>query len=286
MIKLFVLLLFCLLSPLIAVAQDSAVPQNLLFDDADIIVTAEEPKAHEEQASKPNREAADHALDSARKLLSQRPVKLQHKNFQITKKAPLKKNLQTGKTREAPFGLIWGESIADTKNQGVFLTPVEMKDYKNSYSANRLSKKIDFFDHVFVVYGEEDELYRILAYSILMDDDASASKALQAYQTYSALLEKKYGNKKEDFTPATLTKTVKNNQGKEETVTETAPIGNPDFLEQLQNGTAVLFSTYQDNDVAAALSIGVDGDKKSYIVIDYKNLNILKKQENKTLEAL
>jgi hypothetical protein len=219
--------------------------------------------------------------------LNQRPVKLQSKNNKITRKTSFGGNTTAKeKSREAPFGLVWGETILDTKSNGVTLIPVDIKDYKNSYQASHLAKKIDFFDRIFVIYGEGDELYRILAYSKLLDDDASASKVLQAYKTYSALLEKKYGNKEEDFTPAVLTKTVKNDQGKEETITENAPIGNPDFLAQLENGTAVLFSTYHDDEVAAALSIGVDGDKKSYIVIDYKNLKILKKQENKTLEAL
>ena len=109
---------------------------------------------------------------------------------------------------------------------------------------------------------------------------------MKEYNTYSDYLNKKYGNKQEDYTPAVISKTVTNAQGKEETVTENAPIGNPEFLSQLLSGDAVLFSTYYNNDVAAALSIGVDGDKKTYIVIDYKNLETLKKQEAETLDAL
>ena len=100
------------------------------------------------------------------------------------------------------------------------------------------------------------------------------------------LLEKKYGNKQTFFTPATIEKTIINAQKKEEIVKETAPIGNPDFLNQLAGGSAFLYSTYNNTDVAAALSIGVDGEKKSYIVIDYKNLKILQEQENETLDAL
>ena len=69
-------------------------------------------------------------------------------------------------------------------------------------------------------------------------------------------------------------------------VSKEAPIGNPDFLNQLQQGTATLYSTFHNDEVGAALAINVDGNKKSYIVIDYKNLKILKAQENKTLDAL
>ena len=135
-------------------------------------------------------------------------------------------------------------------------------------------------------FGKEDELYRILAYSELIDDNTSASKALKQYYTFSDLLNKKYGNKEEFFTPTTIVKTIKNSQGKEEQIEEKSSIGNPEFLSQLQSGTSVLYSTYYNDEVAVALSIGVDGDEKSYIVIDYKNLNTIKKQETKTLDAL
>ena len=137
-----------------------------------------------------------------------------------------------------------------------------------------------------LVFGKEDKLYRILSYSEFIDDDSSATKSLDIYNKYSALLNKKYGNKQEFFTPATVEKTIKNDKGKEEIIKETAPLGNPSFLDQLANGTAVLYSTYNNKEVAAALSIGVDGNKKSYIVIDYKNLSILKEQEQETLDAL
>ena len=39
-------------------------------------------------------------------------------------------------------------------------------------------------------------------------------------------------------------------------------------MTQLENGTAVLFSTYHNDKIEVTLSISVDGDKKSYIVID------------------
>ena len=119
-----------------------------------------------------------------------------------------------------------------------------------------------------------------------MTDDSSATKTLDVYNKYSALLEKKYGNKQTFFTPAIIEKNIKNSQGRVEVIKETAPLGNPNFLDQLANGTAVLYSTYNNKDVAAALSIGVDGNKKSYIVIDYKNLSILQEQEQETLDAL
>lgn len=285
---LLLFLVSVLLLPGSLFAQDDSLPQNFLFDDADIIVTAPEDPAVQAPSAADKEQAAAAAVSSARSLLDQKPAKLRQKNFPKFKTREISRSLAKDETetKDAPFGLLWGASIADTRNQGVQLSTADMKDYVNSFLATRLPKPIAFFDRVYIVYGKEDELYRVLAYSRLIDDDASASKVLGYYNTYSELLNKKYGNKEQDFTPAMINKTVKNAKGQDEIVQEAAPIGNQDFLAQLQSGDAVLFSTYYNKDVAAALSIGVDGDEKSYIVIDYKNLQILEKQEAKTLDAL
>ncbi len=269
-------------------AQDTSLPANFLFDDSDIIVTAPEEKKEEAPQIDVEKEAQS-AIASARKLLNQKPLKLRQKNFPSIKPRihnPSSPKPKSNNISAAPFGLLWGASMADTRSSGVQLTHAEMKDSINSFLASHLPKPITFFNKIYLVYGKDDELYRILAYSEMLDDDSSASKILSAYNTYSELLSLKYGNKEEDFTPAKINKTIKNAQGKDEVIQEDAPLGNPEFLAQLQAGTAVLFSTYYNNDIAAALSIGVDGDKKSYIVIDYKNLHILKKQEAKMLDAL
>lgn len=282
-----VILFISLASVGVQAQNNDSLPQNFLFDDGDIIVRAAEeqtpkaPKINQKQAE------AD-ALNSARNLLEQKPAKLRQKNFPKIKTKSFTQHSPKSATdiKEAPFGLLWGADIAETRNQGVQLSNTEMKDYVNAFLASKLPKPLSVFERVYIVFGKDDELYRILAYSRLIDDDASASKALQQYNTFSDLLNKKYGNMQQEFTPATISKTIKNAKGQNETVEENAPIGNPEFLEQLMNGTAVLFSTYYNQDVAAALSIGVDGNKKSYIVIDYKNLRILEKQEAKTLDAL
>ena len=287
--KLFLPILLSVLtaSGISSAQNNETLPPNFLFDDSDIIVRVPAEKPDAAQPTK-NKQAETDAINEARHLLNQKPIKLRQKNFPKIKNKTLSQNQSkaVNDAKDAPFGLLWGSSMSDTRNQGVQLSAAEMKDYVNSFLTTRLPKPISLFDRVYTVYGKDDELYRILAYSQLIDDDASASKVLQQYNTFSELLNKKYGNKQEDFTPATISKVIKNAKGQDETIEENAPIGNPNFLEQLMNGTAVLFSTYYNQDVAAALSIGVDGNKKSYIVIDYKNLRILEKQEAKTLDAL
>ncbi|MBE6443786.1 MAG: hypothetical protein E7020_03865 [Alphaproteobacteria bacterium] len=280
------LFIFVLL-PCLCLAEDPSLPQNFLFDDSDIIIKA--PEKTQKVKTETNENDKINAINQAKNLLEKQPTKLQSKNLPKTK---IQKSYQTNtpsyqkKFKEAPFGLLWEASIADTRNQGVQLSATNMKDYTNSFLANHLPKPISFFDKIYLVFGKEDALYRILAYSQLINDDASASIVLKQYDTFSELLNKKYGNKETFFTPTIIVKTIRNAQDKEEKIEEKAPLGNPEFLSQLQAGTSMLYSTYYNDDVAAALSISVDGDKKSYIVIDYKNLNILKKQEAKTLDAL
>ncbi len=285
-------LLFLIIISTPVFAQNNTLPQDFLFDDSDIIITA--PTTSSNTAKKIEYSDSDkaEAISQARKLLGKKPIKLESISIPKTKTSSQKKVVASTSTsdvhvlKEAPFGLIWQSTIADTKNQGVILASVDMKDYSNSFLATRLPKPISFFDRVYVVFGKDDELYRILAYSQFIDDDDSASKALKQYNTFSELLNKKYGNKQEFFTPTIISKTIKNSRGQNETIEEKLPIGNPEFLSQLETGSATLFSTYHNDSVAAALSIGVDGNKKSYIVIDYKNIQILKEQEAQTLDAL
>jgi hypothetical protein len=265
-------------------AQEQTLPQNFLFDDSDIIISVED--SSQKSGNKANKTEIEDAVSSARKLLQQKPSKLRQQNFPTFKSRNITSSPNLTEAKDAPFGLLWGSSITDTRRQGVQLSVVEMKDYLNSFLAARLPKPINFFERIYVVYGKEDKLYRILAYSRLIDDDASASKALSAYKNYSELLNKKYGHQEDNITLATTVKTVKNAQGRDEEIEEQDPIGNPNFLQQLESGDAVIFSTYYNDEVAAALSIGVDGDKKSYIVVDYKNLKVLEEQEAKTLDAL
>lgn len=189
----------------------------------------------------------------------------------------------------APFGLLWKANMATIKNMGIVLTPAEQEDYVNSFIATELRVKTKGFRAIQITFGEEDELWRIIAYGNLINDTPSAAKGLKQYEMYARLLNQKYGNQKDFYTPAT--KTVEKEviiNGRKIMQTEQVPekMGNPDFLSQLQQGTATLYSTFEGNGIGAALALNVDGNGKSYIIIDYKNLNILKERENETLNIL
>lgn len=278
-----------ILSVQVSFAQNNGLDQSFLFDEGDIVVRAQESSSADNNKNNASEEDINSAINQAKNLLNQQPARLpkieipEMKNIQTKK---INATVAPEKLAEAPFGLFWGASQTATENQGVILQRTELKDYENSFLATSLPKPISFFNRVYVVFGKDDKLYRILSYSQFINDDSSAQKTLDEYNKYSQLLNKKYGNKQVFFTPAILEKTIKVGKDKEEIVKEKAPLGNPDFLNQLASGKAVLYSTYHNKDVATALSIGVDGEKKSYIVIDYRNLKIIQEQEAATLDAL
>ena len=267
-----IILCAMLLCGSIALAQTQDTLRRVLLDENVVYV---------------DEDASADAVNSARQLLRERPQTLRKNNFpKLRQKSHADSAKIITRSQAAPFGLVWGSSINETRNQGIILTPIGEKDYVNNFSATKLPKPVSDIDKVDITFGEENKLWRIIAYGKLIEDDASASKVLREYKIYSDILAQKYGNKQEFFTPAKIDVTEKDAKGKEITVQKEAPIGNSNFLSQLQQGTAVLYSTYYNDEVGAALAINVDGNKKSYIVIDYKNLKILKAQQEQTLDAL
>ena len=262
------------------------------------LLISEELKAQEEKekAEAEYRRTLEATKASARGILTTKTKnlkidipKVERRNNQSSAQSDKEVAEATQNLDSAPFGLLWKASIEGTKNLGVILTPIEEKDYANSFSATHLPKNPKGFRDVFLTFGKENELWRIIAYGDFIDDLPNAEKILKEYRMYVRLLTRKYGNHKEFFTPATKTieKTVKvGNKDVIQTEQIPEPIGNPNFLSQLQNGEAELYSTFEGNNIGAALAINVDGSGKSYIIIDYKNIKILKDREEQTLDIL
>ena len=245
------------------------------------------------------RESSDSAKEKASRLLDQKPKIIKIEGAPLEFRAPRQQQPTTvvskpvdttTKYGEAPFGLSWGATYNQTKALGVDLTKVERKDSVNNFIVTKLPKPISDFRRIIVSFGENNSLWRLSAYGKLISDDPAASKALHLYKKYYDLLQRKYGNAQEFFTPkiVTVEKTVKDEYGRDKVEKEkvTRPIGNPDFLAELQSGEAVLYATFEDKDVGAALAVNVDGDGKSYIIIDYTNLQIFREREKEVLDAL
>ena len=243
-------------------------------------------------------ESSNSAMEKASELLKQKPkiIKIEGAPLEFRSSRPkpaavVSKPVETTtEYGEAPFGLSWGATYNQTKALGVELKKVERKDSVNDFIVTKLPKPLADFRQVIVSFGEDNSLWRLSAYGKLIDDNASASKALHLYRKYYSLLERKYGNAKEFFTPKIITveKKVKDEYGRDKIEIEkiSEPIGGPNFLAGLKSGEAVLYATFEDEDVGAALAVNVDGDGKSYIVVDYTNLRIFREREQKTLDAL
>lgn len=280
----------CILTALLCSAAFALHAQESADIYQDLMIS-EEMKLHDKM---------DNASSQARKLLKEKtePVKLnlpeEIEPAQLRKRKPLElKKAAPENLSPAPFGLLWGATIADTDNLGIKLTPVEIKDYINAFSAENLPKPINGFRKVNIIFGIENELWRIIAYGDLLNDDSNASKVMLEYRKYYTLLNKKYGNAKETYIPAVsnLDKNVPTKKTVDiETFSPSLDIptaqNTPNLLQNLQNGTTVIYATFQNNDTGAALAVNVDGDGKSYITIDYKSLRILRQREAQTLDAL
>ena len=262
------------------------------------LLISDELKAKEakEKAEAQHRQQLEQAKNSARGILTTKTKNLKIDVPKVERRkteTPVQSDKDVAAATQnldsAPFGLLWKASIEATKNLGVILTPIEQKDYVNSFAATHLPKDPKGFREIYLTFGEENELWRMIAYGEFINDTPDAAKVLKEYRMYSRLLSRKYGNAKEFFTPATKTvqKTVREN-GQDVVKTEQIPepMGNPNFLKQLQSGEADLYSTFEGDNIGAALAINVDGDGKSYIIINYTNIKILKEREEETLDIL
>ena len=236
-------------------------------------------------------ENKDIAIENARKMLDSKPKLLKLKNNKVVK-LPNREALTDTQSEygSAPFGLIWGSSTKEIENLGVTLTRAGEKDYMNNYSAQNLPNGLHDFRNVVLTFGVNNSLWRIIAYGNFIQDDPEASGVMTMYRQYYKLLSQKYGNAQEFYTPNVINvdKTITDSRGKTQTVTEQKEqaIGNPNFLSELQNGTAELYATFENGTIGAALGVNVDGNGQSYITIDYKNLKLMKERDNETLNAL
>ena len=192
----------------------------------------------------------------------------------------------------APFGLFWGISKTQTQDIGFELQPAERKDYQQVYLVKNPKQNAKTFDIVTAIFGEQDRLWCIFAQSTPQKDTPQASEVLNLYHQYYTALEQKYGNAKQYFTPNTYIEELEKGETENNTETpktpevKTNPIGNDNFLQELKDGNAVLYATFENDTIGITLGVSVDGDNRSYISIDYKNLKIMQEEEQNKLNNL
>lgn len=189
----------------------------------------------------------------------------------------------------APLGLLWGTSVAQTKELGFELAPAERKDYKNVFLVENPQQNKNTFRQVSAIFGLQDKLWCIYAVGNLLDDTPSAAKVMALYNQYYEALSKKYGNARQFFTPYTYEKQVVEEAGNQKTVSYEQvenPIGGEDFLAELQSGKAVLYATFNNDEIGVTLAVSVDGSGKSYISMDYKNLQLMQDEQATKLNQI
>ena len=238
------------------------------------------------------------AKDQASQLLDRKPatIKIEGEPLEFRSRRnqasnPIAKPIDTTtKYGEAPFGLSWGATYNQALALGVEMKKVERQGMTNSFVVTKLPKPISDFQDVYISFGDDNKLWRIMSYSTPQDDDEKATKAVRLYRKYYKLLNIKYGNAKESFSPkiTVIEKKYKDMYGKDKVdITRIEePIGGANFLSELQNKEATLFATFENGDVGSALTINVNDDDESYIIIDYTNLRIFKEREDQALNAL
>lgn len=187
----------------------------------------------------------------------------------------------------APMGLKWMATVAEIEYLHVRLIPIEIKDMPNSYQAENLPNPVSDFREVDLSFGEADALWRIASYGKFIDDDASASKGLKEYRKYYQLLEKKYGNAQQFYTPAAVNVDEVTAEGELQTVqTRPMTIGENGFLQKLMSGEASLYATFENGKIGVTLALYADGNAKTYIVVDYKDLTTGKQELEDLYNAL
>lgn len=219
----------------------------------------------------------ENAQIKAGEILDQKPLQLKidaNNQFKIKKTTveeivPIEREL-------APFGLKWLATKDEILELQVKLEPYTVKDSPQSYMATNLPKPVKAMREVLISFGDENALWRISGYGKFLDDDDKATKGLEEYHKFYDMLEEKYGNAEEFYTPyvKNVEETTTNEDGSTSKVIKQyfMQIGDEGFKQRLMSGEATLYATFENDHIGVTLALLADGEGQTYIIIDYKNL--------------
>lgn len=263
---------FCLLGVLLTLSFTVKAEEEDFFDN--LIVTDEIKQQTKEIIGRKEGQI------KAGEILDQKPIKLHidgNSKIQVKEKNIIKEEV-VQVYEPAPFGLKWLAPKSEIEYLKVKLVQTNVKDAPNSYMASNLPKPLSAFREVLISFGEADSLWRVAGYGKLIEDDSSASKGLEEYQKFYNILNDKYGNSQEFYTPAVINideeKTNEDGTVSHSIKQELLEKGAKGFKEKLMSGEATLFATFEGNYIGVTLALLADANGNTYIIIDYKNLKM------------
>ena len=214
--------------------------------------------------------------------------------IQNTPETPLEENEEKQAAPEtdlqpAPFGLLWNASQEKIAELGFELVPAARDNYKNVFMVKNSQQNTNTFTLITAIFGLQNRLWCIYAQSDFIDDTPQANKILDLYHTYYQALEKKYGNAKEFIQLYSYSQEIVEGEGDNKNITivnKENPIGNDNFLQELQEGKAAIYATFSDDIIGITLGISINDKGQSYLSIDYKNLAAMQKEDEDNLNNL
>lgn len=269
----------CFLTLFVALFATKSFAGNSFFDE--LIIDNENRKQLEEQNK------MEESKIKASETLDKKIMDLQ---FEQKKKEVEEEKEPEIVYEPAPFGLLWLASKEKIEQMNIVLTPKTFKDSPNSFIAGNLPKPVSAFENVLVSFGENDILWRIAGYGLPIEDDNNATNGLKEYQKFYSIFDEKYGNAEEFYTAAVVNvdEEVMLKDGTKSHIIKQKFVekGDDNFKEKLMSGDSVLYAIFRNDTISVTLALMVNGEGKTFIMVDYKNLKINELEHEKMLDAL
>ncbi|CAO4148949.1 hypothetical protein [Methylorubrum extorquens] len=100
---------------------------------------------------------------------------------------------QESSINNAPFGLHWSATKEEIEKAQITLTPQKGDAFGATFRASGLPKVLADTENVYLSFGYDNKLWRIVATSKTWHNDKNGSQSLDRFNKLSGLLEERYG---------------------------------------------------------------------------------------------
>lgn len=150
-----------------------------------------------------------------------------------------------------PFGLTWGSSAEEVRNQEVQLTASPSSDFGRSFTATGLSQVLSDAAVVFLSFGHRNRLWRVAAAGNANTNDPFGGATVARYRELAQALTSRYGSGREiDTRDSRIWKEAH------------------EYVMSLRTGRASRFTTFNTPVVSVELSVrATSGDSSHWFLI-------------------